>query len=151
MTPAQHHGGQAEAILEYREQVYREAKNCNPQRWSRDVRNWNLEGQVWLNWSGFDQGNYSKPREVTRQLSWQTPPRTLGTQPSPLGRRGCSTLGGVSCEFSLLRPMRSRVSKRSSPARTDAYAAAPAAFVFRTLLFFLSFCENPQAPLFRTL
>ena len=32
-----------------REQVYREAKSRNPQRWSRDIRNWNLDDQVWLN------------------------------------------------------------------------------------------------------
>lgn len=49
VTPAQRHGGQAEAILEHREQVYREAKSRNPRRWSRNVRNWNLDGQVWLN------------------------------------------------------------------------------------------------------
>lgn len=49
VTPAQRHGGQAEAILEHREQVYREAKSRNPQRWSRDIRNWNLDDQVWLN------------------------------------------------------------------------------------------------------
>lgn len=49
VTPAQRHSGQAEAILEHREQVYREARNRNPQRWSRETRNWNLDGQVWLN------------------------------------------------------------------------------------------------------
>ena len=49
VTPAQRHGGQAEAILEHREQVYREAKSRNPLRWSRNIRNWNLDDQVWLN------------------------------------------------------------------------------------------------------
>ena len=49
VTPAQRHDGEDEAILRRREQVYQEARLCNPQRWSRDIRNWNLEGQVWLN------------------------------------------------------------------------------------------------------
>ncbi|WP_143133331.1 integrase core domain-containing protein, partial [Pseudoduganella namucuonensis] len=49
VTPAQRHTGQDAAILARREQVYRDAKNRNPQRWSQDTRNWKLEDQVWLN------------------------------------------------------------------------------------------------------
>jgi putative transposase len=49
VTPAQRHCGQDAAILERREQVYHEARNRNPQRWSQGIRNWKLEDQVWLN------------------------------------------------------------------------------------------------------
>jgi transposase InsO family protein len=49
VTPAQRHEGQDTAILAHREQVYREARNRNPQRWSQGTRNWKLEDQVWLN------------------------------------------------------------------------------------------------------
>ena len=46
VTPAQRHCGQDAVILKRREQVYREARNRNPQRWSRDIRNWKLDDQV---------------------------------------------------------------------------------------------------------
>jgi hypothetical protein len=49
VTPAQRHCGQAAAILERREQVYDEAGNRNPQRWTQGIRNWKLDDQVWLN------------------------------------------------------------------------------------------------------
>ena len=49
VTPAQRHSGQDAAILAHREQVYRNARNRNPGRWSQDTRNWKLEDQVWLN------------------------------------------------------------------------------------------------------
>lgn len=49
VTPAQRHCRQDAAILERRKQVYHEARNRNPQRWSQGIRNWKLEGQVWLN------------------------------------------------------------------------------------------------------
>lgn len=49
VTPAQRHSGQAVAIMAQREQVYREAKNRNPRRWSQQTRNWKLAEEVWLN------------------------------------------------------------------------------------------------------
>jgi len=49
VTPAQRHEGRDAAILAHREQVCREAKKRNPQRWSQNTRNWKLENQVWLN------------------------------------------------------------------------------------------------------
>lgn len=49
VTPAQRHSGQAVAIMAHREQVYREAQSRNPQRWTRQTRNWKLEAEVWLN------------------------------------------------------------------------------------------------------
>lgn len=49
VTPDQRHSGRDATILAGREQVYRDARNRNPGRWSRDTRNWKLEDQVWLN------------------------------------------------------------------------------------------------------
>ncbi len=49
VTPQQRHSGKDNAILERRKQVYRKAKSCHPQRWSGDIRNWNLSDRVWLN------------------------------------------------------------------------------------------------------
>jgi putative transposase len=49
VTPAQRHNGTAATILMQREQVYREAKRRNPQRWSQQTRNWKLKDEVWLN------------------------------------------------------------------------------------------------------
>ena len=49
VTPAQRHWGQAPAILELRKAVYEMARQRHPRRWSRDIRNWNIEPVVWLN------------------------------------------------------------------------------------------------------
>ena len=49
VTPSQRHNGQVVAILAQREQVYHEARNRNPQRWSQQTRNWKLKDEVWLN------------------------------------------------------------------------------------------------------
>lgn len=48
-TPHQRHSGEAEMILNYREQVYQSARAQHPQRWSRNTRDWSLPKQVWLN------------------------------------------------------------------------------------------------------
>lgn len=48
-TPQQRHNGEAEMILNYRKQVYQVAQSRRPERWSRDIRNWSLPEQVWLN------------------------------------------------------------------------------------------------------
>lgn len=47
VTPAQRHCRQDAAILERREQLYHEARNRYPKRWSQGIRNW-LEHQVRL-------------------------------------------------------------------------------------------------------
>ena len=49
-TPASRHSGEDKAILEKRKIVYQTAKNAHPERWSRDVRNWNRIERVRLNW-----------------------------------------------------------------------------------------------------
>lgn len=48
-TPQQRHTGEAEMIVEHRRQIYKTAKAQRPERWSGDIRDWNLPGQVWLN------------------------------------------------------------------------------------------------------
>ncbi|VAW92842.1 Mobile element protein [hydrothermal vent metagenome] len=49
VTPGQRHRGEDKVILEERKAVYEAAKEKNPQRWSGDIRNWNLVTEVWLN------------------------------------------------------------------------------------------------------
>jgi Integrase core domain. len=49
LTPHQRHTGVDQDILEQRRQVYNKAKEAYPERWSRDIRNWNLDDEVWLN------------------------------------------------------------------------------------------------------
>jgi putative transposase len=49
VTPAQRHGGLANAILRRREQVYEAAKHRCPGSWSGEARNWKLQDEVWLN------------------------------------------------------------------------------------------------------
>ena len=44
------HLGEDKKILEKRKQVYEEAKNQNPKRWSKGIRNWNQTGNVFLNY-----------------------------------------------------------------------------------------------------
>jgi putative transposase len=49
VTPSSRHDGEDAAILERRKQVYVEAKLKNPNRWSKDIRNWNKIKKVYLN------------------------------------------------------------------------------------------------------
>lgn len=49
VTPAQRHSGEEHSILVNRVAVYEAAKQRNPERWSRDTRNWVSVGEVWLN------------------------------------------------------------------------------------------------------
>jgi putative transposase len=49
VTPFQRHQGLEKDILKHRKNVYEEAKSRNPQRWSRETRNWTPIGAVALN------------------------------------------------------------------------------------------------------
>jgi len=49
VTPAQHHSGEDIKILENRHKVYLKAKSLNPQRWSKQTRNWQHISSVSLN------------------------------------------------------------------------------------------------------
>lgn len=49
VSPAQRHAGTDVAILAARHKVYRDARDRNPARWSRDTRNWSHITPVTLN------------------------------------------------------------------------------------------------------
>jgi len=49
VTPEQRHKGEDIAILKARNKLYQQAKKIKPLRWSRDTRNWEPIGQVYLN------------------------------------------------------------------------------------------------------
>lgn len=49
VTPAQRHAGEDEAVLEHRRQVYEQARQANPLRWSKGIRDWKRTETVSLN------------------------------------------------------------------------------------------------------
>lgn len=49
LTPIQRHEGSSNEIFGKRKQVYEQAKSLHPERWSKDIRNWSLADEVWLN------------------------------------------------------------------------------------------------------
>jgi putative transposase len=49
VTPNQRHEGKDKEILELRKKVYQAAKIKNPERWSKDIRNWGFIDYVELN------------------------------------------------------------------------------------------------------
>jgi hypothetical protein len=49
VTPSQRHDGLDVEILNRRKQVYLDARQRNPNRWSKDIRNWTPIKEVYLN------------------------------------------------------------------------------------------------------
>jgi putative transposase len=49
VTPESRHNGDDKAILEARKNVYRKAKEANPNRWSKGIKNWDRIDYVLLN------------------------------------------------------------------------------------------------------
>ena len=49
VTPDDRHFGCEKHILTNRRKVYEKARSRNPNRWSKNIRNWNPVHQVWLN------------------------------------------------------------------------------------------------------
>ena len=49
VSPAQRHAGDDHAILAARHDLYRNARETNPARWSGNTRNWSPIGAVTLN------------------------------------------------------------------------------------------------------
>ena len=49
VSPAQRHAGEDQVILAARKELYGQARDRNPRRWSRDTRNWTPIGAVTLN------------------------------------------------------------------------------------------------------
>jgi putative transposase len=49
VTPVQRHNREDAVILEKRKRVYQQARLKNPNRWSGEIRNWNMITEVHLN------------------------------------------------------------------------------------------------------
>ena len=49
VTPDDRHYGREQYILANRRKVYKKARDRNPNRWSKQIRNWTPVHQVWLN------------------------------------------------------------------------------------------------------
>lgn len=49
VSPSQRHRGEDRAIFARRIAVYEQARAKHPERWSRQIRNWSLPNEVWLN------------------------------------------------------------------------------------------------------
>jgi putative transposase len=61
VTPNQRHNGEDEAILQQGSAVYQDAKEQNPSRWSKGIRDWSHQKEVWLNPSGNAKNNEISP------------------------------------------------------------------------------------------
>lgn len=65
VTPESRHTGNDLKILSYREKVYSEAKEKNPERWSGKTRNWKQIKEVKLNWlKGVEMESTSDSRKL---------------------------------------------------------------------------------------
>lgn len=49
VSPAERHEGKDKAILENRKRIYEEAKMRHSERWTKNIRDWSIENEVWLN------------------------------------------------------------------------------------------------------
>lgn len=49
VSPAERHQGKDAVIFARRIAVYEAARAKHPERWSRQIRNWSLPNEVWLN------------------------------------------------------------------------------------------------------
>lgn len=58
VSPSERHDGKAEEILANRKSVYEKAKLKNPERWSRNIRKWDFEKEVWLNPERLEKREY---------------------------------------------------------------------------------------------
>ena len=65
VTPSQRHEGKDVEILTARKVVYRQAKELNPNRWSKDIRDWERVGEVWLN----PENTIPKPEEKLKNVA----------------------------------------------------------------------------------
>jgi len=61
VTPSQRHEGLDIEILAARQQTYKQAKENNPARWSRQTRDWERQSEVWLNPSKDDKFDAEQP------------------------------------------------------------------------------------------
>ena len=57
VSPAERQRGDDAVIFQYRITVSAQARSRHPERWSRDIRNWLLPTEVWLNRPADDAGS----------------------------------------------------------------------------------------------
>ncbi|MGL1933120.1 MAG: hypothetical protein OCC45_15400 [Desulfotalea sp.] len=55
MTPYQRYEGKDITIILQRDILYKKARNCNPERWSKNTRNWKHQKEVQLNPANEDE------------------------------------------------------------------------------------------------
>jgi len=72
VTPVQRHTGEDQMILMKRHQVYQTARCNNPQRWSRNTRNWQLPDSITLNPNHKIKHNTEKISYVDKKRRLQT-------------------------------------------------------------------------------
>ncbi len=63
ITPHQRHTGQSEDIFKRRTETYKAAQEKHPERWTKSIRDWSLETEVFLNPDKTDeqlQGEYNR-------------------------------------------------------------------------------------------
>lgn len=49
LTPIQRHTGMDQTVFSNRRAIYEAAREKNPERWTKSIRDWSLEDEVWLN------------------------------------------------------------------------------------------------------
>jgi putative transposase len=60
ITPNSRHNGTADKIMKKRKTVYNTARESHPERWTRNIRNWELPDTVSLNPTKENERNNSK-------------------------------------------------------------------------------------------
>ena len=65
VTPEQRHNGEDQALLHARTATYSAAKEANPLRWSKAIRNWAWQAEVYLN---PDKPNTAAPESKTASV-----------------------------------------------------------------------------------
>ncbi len=60
VSPAERHQGKDTAIFAHRTAVYTQARLSHPERWSKNIRNWSLPTEVWINRPAEDAGQSTR-------------------------------------------------------------------------------------------
>lgn len=67
-TPNSRHNGKAKEIIENRKIVYNTAKELHPERWTKNIRNWNLPDHVALNPINEERINQKSTSKLARTI-----------------------------------------------------------------------------------
>ena len=87
VTPAQRHTGQDGALLAARHEVYQQARQSNPGRWSRKTRNWTPVGAVTLNPERGTRWSRRPCPDLAKSRSWSGGGRDARSHPEPRAAR----------------------------------------------------------------